>query len=816
MRYIKYSFLFITLWATVQTAFTQSPPGIEWQRTIGGTGSDNARKVIQTSDGGYLIGGDSGSNVFADKTEPNIGGSDYWLVKLNSAGETLWDKTIGGTSTEYLRCMVATHDGGYLLGGWSSSGIGGHKTEVSRGGFDYWIVKTDANGIVLWDKTIGGNLDDMIWAMDITPDGGFILTGWSYSDASGEKSEPSMGGADVWIVRLDSTGNILWDKTIGGDVLDAFYDIVALDDVNFIGGGESASNSSAYKSEDNILRSDGLRSDDFWVVDFNAPGDVNWDKTIGGTYHEQINSIIPDIENNAIVLAGYSSSSPSAYKTTPHYGNDDYWVVKWNYTDSVIEWQVGFGGDQEDDLRKIIRTFENNYLLCGFSRSNITGNKTTPLYGYEDYWLIKTDNIGNEIWQLTLGGDLTDQLYDCIQTSDGGYLVIGYSGSGISGVKTDPGYAGGDYWIIKLYPDEACPLQTWYADGDGDGYGNAADTLTACSVPPGYVANNLDCDDTNALINPGMTELCNGIDDNCSGAADDGIPYYTYFLDADEDGYGDATNSVTLCDTILPIGYVMDNTDCDDTNALINPAMSELCNGVDDNCNGVADDGIPYYTYYLDADGDGYGDAASSLYVCEATAPEYYVISSLDCDDSNADINPAASEICNDLDDNCNGIVDEGLPYFTYYADADGDGYGNPGAPLLVCFTTPPAGYVTDNTDCDDTNAGIYPGADEVFNGTDDNCNGEIDEGLVGLMSYNQDAFTLYPNPNTGSFSITGDFSSEIVIIEIYTFTGQLVYSNTFSHASVIDISLSNAFTGLAVVTLKTAAGIWQGVVEVL
>jgi hypothetical protein len=814
---MKNIYLILSILLLINIAEAQTPPGIEWQIAIGGTSVEYAKKVLHTSDGGYIVAGESGSNTYADKTEPNIGGLDFWLVRLNSAGETLWDRTIGGTSGDYVRGLVATADGGYVIGGYSESDISGHKTEASRGGYDFWVVKVDADGYVLWDKTIGGNLDDYMYAMDITPDGGFILAGSSKSDISGEKTEPNMGVTDVWVVRLDSVGNILWDKTIGGDDLDTFYDINAISDTHFIGGGKSASNSSTTKSEDNILRLDGLRSDDFWVVDFNDPFSVNWDKTIGGTFHDKIGSIVPDFVNNALILGGDSSSEPGAYKTTPHYGYfDDYWVVKWNFADSVIEWQVGFGGDDDDELEKVIRTFENNFLLCGYSNSTIAGNKTVATYGYQDYWLIKTDSIGNEIWQYALGSGFNDLLYDCIQTSDGGYIIAGAGSAGISGVKTAAGPGSLDYWIIKLYPDEACPLQTWYADADGDGYGNAADTLAACSVPPGYVANDLDCDDANALINPGMPELCNGIDDNCSGTADDGILYYTYFLDADEDGYGDATNSVTICDTILPIGYALDNTDCDDTNALINPAMSELCNGIDDNCSGTADDGIPYYTYYLDTDGDGYGDAASSLYICEATAPENYVSSSLDCDDSNADINPAASEICNDLDDNCNGIVDEGLPYFTYYADADGDGYGNPGSPLLVCFTTSPSGYVTDNTDCDDTNAGIYPGADEVFNGTDDNCNGEIDEGLVGLMSYNQDAFTLYPNPNTGSFSITGDFSSEIVIVEIYTLTGQLVYSNTFSHVSVIDISLSNAFTGLAVVTLKTAAGMWQGVVEVL
>lgn len=798
------------------SGLAQSPPGIEWQRTIGGSSTDDAKKVLLTQDGGYLIVGQSGSNVFADKTEANIGGTDFWLVKLNSSGETLWDKTIGGTSSEYAWSgAVATPDGGYLLGSYTLSGIGGHKTEPSRGGLDWWVVRVDSDGNVLWEKTIGGDLDDQLWAIDITSDGSFILGGLSYSDVSGEKSEPSLGGADYWIVCLDSIGNILWDKTIGGDETDAGYTLVMDSLYDILIGGYSRSNNSEYKSEDNILRTDGLRSEDFWAVRLNIPDEVVWDKTIGATNADVMNSIT-NISNNKFLMGGRSSSSPSVDKTTVHYGSDDYWAVMWNLADAAIEFQVGFGGVEEDKIRKVIKTFEGNYLLCGFSRSGISGNKNSASYGYSDYWIIKIDSLGNEIWQAAFGGNGNDYAYDCLQTTDGGYIIAGYSSSDDSDIKTDPAIGGGDYWIIKLYPDESCPLQTWYADADEDGYGNAADTLSACSLPPGYVANLLDCDDTNALINPGMPELCNGIDDNCSGVADDGIPFFTYYLDSDDDGYGDAASILITCVDTIPIDYVLNDSDCDDTNNLIHPTASEICNGIDDNCSGIADDGIPFYTYYLDGDGDSYGDAVNSLTICEAIAPVNYVSNNLDCNDSNADINPAASEICNGLDDNCNGISDEGIPYYTYYADEDDDGFGNPGSPLLVCIEMPPLGYVIDNNDCDDTNPNIYPGAQEILNGLDDNCNDEIDEGLVSLNAFNLTEIQLYPNPNSGSFVISGSFNADLIFIEVHNLTGQLILNETFPGNSEIEITLPENFAGIAFVTLKTSHGIWRGVVEVV
>jgi hypothetical protein len=282
--------------------------------------------------------------------------------------------------------------------------------------------------------------------------------------------------------------------------------------------------------------------------------------------------------------------------------------------------------------------------------------------------------------------------------------------------------------------DEGLTSTTYYADADGDTYGNPAVSQTTCSgAPVGYVIDNTDCNDANAAINPGATEVCNGIDDDCDGLTDEGLTPTTYYADADGDNYGDPAVSQTTCSG-APVGYVIDNTDCNDANAAINPGAAEVCNGIDDNCNGLADDGLTFVAYYADVDGDTYGDATNSQSTCNG-APAGFVADNTDCNDANSAINPGATEVCNGIDDDCDGTADDGLTFVTYYADADGDTYGDPLTSQSTCNGAP-AGYVSDNTDCNDVNPTINPGATEVCNGIDDNCNGTADEGITYLDYY--------------------------------------------------------------------------------
>ncbi|MEW6079315.1 MAG: PilC/PilY family type IV pilus protein [Thermodesulfobacteriota bacterium] len=276
--------------------------------------------------------------------------------------------------------------------------------------------------------------------------------------------------------------------------------------------------------------------------------------------------------------------------------------------------------------------------------------------------------------------------------------------------------------------DENCV--PWYQDADGDGYGNPGVSVIASTQPAGYVSNNTDCDDANAAINPGATEICDDLNNDCDGSTDEGC--VLWYRDLDGDGYGNP--SVTKEDFAQPTGYVADSTDCNDGNAAVHPGATEVCDDQDNDCDGSTDEGCQIW--YRDADADGYGNLASSQ---EAVIqPAGYVSNSTDCDDTNAAIHPGVAEICDTVDNNCNGAADEGCQ--TWYQDADGDTFGNPAVSVLDFVR--PAGYVADNTDCDDADATIYPDAPEVpADGIDNDCDGSVDEGEVWYRDADGDGY---------------------------------------------------------------------------
>ena len=272
--------------------------------------------------------------------------------------------------------------------------------------------------------------------------------------------------------------------------------------------------------------------------------------------------------------------------------------------------------------------------------------------------------------------------------------------------------------------DGAIDAATWYADADADGYGDGASASSSCSAPAGSVANSTDCNDTDATVSPADAELCDGIDNDCDTSVDEdsAVDALTWYADADTDGYGSSARSTQSCSA--PAGYVADDSDCNDADPSVSPAATELCNSVDDDCDGSVDNGAAdVLIWYADSDGDGYGDASDSALSC--TAPAGYVADATDCKDTVASINPAATEVCDSLDNNCDGTVDEGVTT-TWYRDVDLDGYGVATTTKESC--TEPAGYASNDDDCDDADASAYPGAPEVYDSADNDCDGTVDE----------------------------------------------------------------------------------------
>lgn len=262
---------------------------------------------------------------------------------------------------------------------------------------------------------------------------------------------------------------------------------------------------------------------------------------------------------------------------------------------------------------------------------------------------------------------------------------------------------------IKIANDVFDKAKTlFYKDTDGDGF---------------YTYE--DCDDADSTVYPGAPELCDAKDNDCNGLEDDNIPFYTYYQDLDSDGFGNGTATVSTCETMPPLGYVIDATDCNDSDLNINSSIAEICDGIDNDCNGEIDDNITYYTYYQDADSDGFGNEAITIFVCDIVAPAGYVVDFSDCDDDASGVNTSVVEICDGIDNDCNGEVDDNIPYRNYYLDSDQDGYGDVNVSILVCDTVAPDGYSDNSDDCDDSNSSIYPSAPEIAdNGIDEDCSG--------------------------------------------------------------------------------------------
>jgi hypothetical protein len=348
--------------------------------------------------------------------------------------------------------------------------------------------------------------------------------------------------------------------------------------------------------------------------------------------------------------------------------------------------------------------------------------------------------------------------------------------------------------------------QTYYADVDGDGFGDPLNDTLTCTQPTGFILDNTDCNDQSASINP-TTVWYSDVDNDqigdstisftgctpptgyvlAAGDCDNSNPQIsgpvTYYVDNDGDTFGDNATAQSLCQN-PGVGYVSIGGDCNDADPLINPNATEICDGIDNDCNGLTDDGLVFAMYYVDADGDGFGDEATGVESC--SQPQNTITIGGDCNDANDQIYPGATEICDSEDNDCDGSTDEGLNFITYYTDADNDGYGTGNTGVSLC-EVPGPGFSTNNEDCDDTDGQINPNSTDILdNGIDENCDGV--DGILGLNDILSFSSTIYPNPTSGNSYVI--FSTKQKgELSLRDLNGKIVFNNSFDQKEVEIIS---------------------------
>lgn len=345
-----------------------SSGALQWQKSLGGGQDDRGYSVKQTTDGGYVIAGTTRSND--GDVSGYKGWEDYWVIKLNSAGTIQWQKTYGGSKDDEARSIIQTTDGGYIVAGYSNSTDG--DVTGNKGGFDHWIVKLTSTGAIQWQKNYGGGQDDRAYAIQQTTDGGYIIGGTARSndgDVTGYK-----GWEDYWIVKIDGSGTLQWQKTLGGTKDDIARSIVQTADGGYIVAGYSNS------TDGDITNNKG--GFDHWVAKLNASGTLVWQKNFGGDQDDRGFSLGKTSDGNYI-LAGNARSNDG--DVTGLHGWEDSWVVKFNNSGTLL-WQKVLGGSRDDSAHSVAQT-PDGYIVAGYTDS--TDGDITANHGKFDLWVVK-------------------------------------------------------------------------------------------------------------------------------------------------------------------------------------------------------------------------------------------------------------------------------------------------------------------------------------------------------------------------------------------------------------------------------------------
>jgi hypothetical protein len=371
---------------------------VKFAKTYGGTYDDRAFSVQQTSDGGYIVAGRTYSF--------GAGNGDAFLLKTDANGNIIWAKTYGGAYDDYALSVQQTSDGGYIVAGYTASfGVGG----------DVLLIKTDAFGNLQWAKTYGGTISDWAESVQQTSDGGYILAGTTISFGAGDD--------DIFLIKTDANGNVQWAKTYGGTYSDYAYSVQQTFDGGYIVAGVTVSFGAGWP--------------DVFLIKTDANGDTVWAKTYGGTNYDDAFSVQQTFDGGYIV-AGRTWSFGAGWP--------DVFLIK---TDAFgnLQWAKTYGGTGQDGALSVQQTSDGGYIVAGYTASFGAGSF--------DVFLIKTDANGDTIWDKTYGGTNSDNALHVQRTSDGGYIVAGFTYSFGAGsadiflIKTDANGNIGSCGIVK-------------------------------------------------------------------------------------------------------------------------------------------------------------------------------------------------------------------------------------------------------------------------------------------------------------------------------------------------------------------------------
>ncbi|MDP2385597.1 MAG: T9SS type A sorting domain-containing protein [Bacteroidota bacterium] len=463
----------IVLWLFCLAPFGLfSQPSIQWQKCFGGASHDDVNKIIGTSDGGYIaIGGSSSTN--GDVTGGH-GGEDVWVVKLDASFAIQWQKTFGGTGNETGISIIQTNEGGYLFTGATQTINDGDVVASNYvfsgpsgpGLFDAWIVKIDNTGTIQWQKRLGGGMFDCAETAVQTVNGDYLIAAstnsWNgdITDSHDDTTDNALS-SDVWLIKLDVSGGLLWKKSYGGSKVEAknsllYYTNLSSYKGNFISldttstGGFIIGTASASADGDVINHHGPTTSSDYWIFTIDGAGTIQWQNSFGGDGNDAFKSIIPTADGGYLAVGSSTSTNGNV---TGNHGGGDGWIMKLDAA-GQLQWQKCFGGTAAETINSAFITGDGGYFLSGNSLS-ANGDVSINL-GMEDIWIIKTDASGNLQWQKVMGGTQKDLASSSAwQTSDNGFIVTGLTASNdftVNGINHNSGGTNYDFWIAKLSP----------------------------------------------------------------------------------------------------------------------------------------------------------------------------------------------------------------------------------------------------------------------------------------------------------------------------------------------------------------------------